>query len=268
MHLKERELRKKYRYTKLSYVFDIYCEFEYRVNSTEEEYEGLKTGEVRFDYATWERRLEYSHKQMIRAIKELVNEGYIIQTFKGKKGESSKYFLTRFEEQKKEQKENRNKASNNKGSEGFKEQKKEQKRIHTSRYSNQDIKSNIYSDIFNFWNEKEIIVHRSLTTKIEKAIDKALKEYTVEEIKQAIDNYNTVIKDNEYFFDYKWTLIEFLTRAKEGIKQISMFLEDGSQWINYQNSKNKNKVIPFNNKKDNKTGSTRAETRKNEVWGG
>ena len=86
MNLKERELRIKYRYTKLSYVFDIYSEFELRVNSTDEEYEGLKTGEVRFDYATWERRLEYSHKQMIRAIKELVNEGYIIQTFKGKKG--------------------------------------------------------------------------------------------------------------------------------------------------------------------------------------
>lgn len=250
MNLKERELRIKYRYTKLSYVFDIYSEFELRVNSTEEEYEGLKTGEVRFDYATWERRLEFSHTQMKRAIKELVNEGYIIQTFKGKKGEGSKYFLTRFRDQNFDQNFDQNKTSNAKGSEGTRDQKRDQKRDHTSIYSNQDIKSNIYSDIFNFWNDKEIIVHRSLTTKIEKAIDKALKEYTVEEIKQAIDNYNTVIKDNEYFFSYKWTLIEFLTRAKGGIKQISMFLEDGSQWINYQNSKNKNKVIPFNNNKE------------------
>lgn len=268
MNLKEHELREKYRYTKLSYVFDIYSEFEHRVNSTEEEYEGLKTGEVRFDYATWERRLEYSHKQMIRAIKELVNEGYIIQTFKGKKGESSKYFLTRFEEQKKEQKENRNKASNAKGSEGFEEQKKEQKRVHTSRYSNQDIKSNIYSDIFNFWNDKGIKRHRSLSISIKQSIDKALKEFTVEEIKQAISNYATILHDETYFFSHIWGLDEFLVKKdKDRIRQLPKFLNDGSQWINYQNSKKQDKdnIIPFNN---NIKTSIKAETIKNEVWGG
>ena len=216
MHISEREIRKKYRYTKLSYVFDIYCEFEYRVNSTEEEYEGLKTGEVRFDYATWERRLEYSHKQMIRAIKELVNEGYIIQTFKGKKGESSKYYLTRCEGQKKEQKENRNKASNDKGSEGFEEQKKEQKRIHTSRYSNQDIKSNIYMDL-TFIDD---------VVKIEK-VKLTQEQYDTLKDKYGESNlHNTIVSLDAYIADgqgkkYKnhyLTLNNWLRKNKEAMK--------------------------------------------------
>ena len=269
MHISEREIRKKYRFTKLSYVFDIYSEFEYRANLTDEEYEGLKTGEVRFDYATWERRLEFSHTQMKRAIKELVNEGYIFQTFKGKKGESSKYFLTRFRDQNFDQNFDQNKTSDIKGSKGTRDQKRDQNFDHTSRYSNQDIKSNIYSDIFNFWNDKGIKKHRSLSIGIKKSIDKALKEFKVEDIKQAISNYETILHDETYYFDYIWGLDQFLVKTdKDRMKQLPQFLNEGSKWINYQNSKKQDNIIPFNNKKDNKTSSTRAETIKNEIWGG
>ncbi|MBD7915225.1 hypothetical protein H9660_08705 [Clostridium sp. Sa3CUN1] len=158
MHIVEREIRKKYRYSNLSYVFDVYMECEYRANLTQEEYEGLQPGEFRFDYESWERRLGISKKQLVRAIKELtVNNAVIVQTFKGRKGISSKYFLTRFKEQKKEQ--NEELKGNSKGTEtnlentGFeddggtekgtqKEQNEEQKKVHSSRYNNLDIISN------------------------------------------------------------------------------------------------------------------------------
>lgn len=158
MHIVEREIRKKYRYSNLSYVFDVYMECEYRANLTQEEYEGLQPGEFRFDYESWERRLGISKKQLVRAIKELtVNNAVIVQTFKGRKGISSKYFLTRFKEQKKEQ--NEELKGNSKGTETNlenagveddggtekgtqKEQNEEQKKVHSSRYNNLDIISN------------------------------------------------------------------------------------------------------------------------------
>lgn len=53
----------------------------------------------------YQERLVFSKKQLVRAIKELtINNAVIVQTFKGRKGNCSKYFLTRFEEQNKEQK--------------------------------------------------------------------------------------------------------------------------------------------------------------------
>ena len=76
MNIKERELYKKYRYSKLSYVFDIYCEFEYRANLTGE------NKEVDFSYTTWKERLGYSRKQIQRALKELEAEGFIKWVYK------------------------------------------------------------------------------------------------------------------------------------------------------------------------------------------
>ncbi|RKI45877.1 hypothetical protein D7V67_15400, partial [Clostridium paraputrificum] len=158
MNLTELGIRKKYRYSNLSYVFDVYMECEYRANLTQEEYDGLLPGEFRFDYESWERRLGISKKQLVRAIKELtINNVVIVQTFKGRKGVSSKYFLTRFEEQKKEQ--NKELKGNLKGTEinlentefegdggtekgTQKEQNEEQKKVHSSQHNNLNIISN------------------------------------------------------------------------------------------------------------------------------
>ena len=49
--------------------------------------------------------------------------------------------------------------------------------------------------------------------------------YSVKELKQAIDNYNMVVKSEDYFFTYdNWSLNEFFTRA-EG-EQVEKFLEN------------------------------------------
>lgn len=89
--------------------------------------------------------------------------------------------------------------------------------------------SNSISNIFDYWNSKEIIKHKELKEDIVKSIEKCLKTYTEEQIKTYIDRYNMVIKDTNYFFDYKWTLKEFLSR-KDGI---SSFTEEGSKWMSY-----------------------------------
>lgn len=89
--------------------------------------------------------------------------------------------------------------------------------------------SNSISNIFYYWNDKNIIKHREISTDTEKEITKALKKYSEEQILCYIDRYAKVLKDENYFFSYKWTLSQFLSR-KDGI---SSFTDEGSKWVNY-----------------------------------
>ena len=210
MNLIEREIRKKYRYSNLSYVFDFYMECEYRANHTQEEYDGLAPGEFRFDYKTWERRLGISKKQLIRAIKELAdNNAVITQTFKGKKGVSSKYFLTRFEEQKKEQ--NKELERIRKGTEtrlentglevcegtekeNEREQNEEQKKVHSSIYNNlYIISNNIYSanDYEEVW---KLYPNKRGKAKAIISIGKILKSISKDELLRCIERYKADVE--------------------------------------------------------------------------
>lgn len=96
--------------------------------------------------------------------------------------------------------------------------------------------NNIYSQIYEHWNDKQIKVHKKLSTNIKKSIDKALKEYTLDEIVTAIDNYEKIYKD-DYYYTWTWSLEKFL---KQG-NGISRFMVDGDLFINYSNYKSKNK---------------------------
>ena len=208
MHIVEREIREKYRYSNLSYIFDVYMECEYRANLTQEEYEGLSPGEFRFDYESWSRRLGFSKKQMERAIKELTTESKVIeQKARGHKGTCSKYYLTRFQENNKEH----NKESNrrtinventtiNKDRGEQKECRKEHKKEHSSRYSNQDIVSNnIYSA-----NAEQFAQHiwslypKKKGKKIAiESIKNILKKYSVEELELCVSRYATEVRLTE-----------------------------------------------------------------------
>lgn len=93
--------------------------------------------------------------------------------------------------------------------------------------------SNSISNIFNHWNSKNIIKHKELTNERAQAIEKALKKYSEEDIKKFIDRYDMVIKDKHYFFDYKWTLEDFLNRRFG----MATFKDEGSKWVSYNNQK-------------------------------
>lgn len=93
--------------------------------------------------------------------------------------------------------------------------------------------------IFNHWNSKEIVKHRELTKPLKDEIKKKIKELGFDNIILGIDHYAEILQDKKYFFNYAWSLIDFLKR-KNGI---TSFLEEGSQWQSYvkQSSKFKNK---------------------------
>lgn len=78
-----------------------------------------------------------------------------------------------------------------------------------------DNSKEIYIVLFEYWNSKQIIVHKKLTEKMITKISGTLKNYSPDEIKTAIDNYTTVTKGDEYYWTYKWTLEDFLQRGME-----------------------------------------------------
>lgn len=83
--------------------------------------------------------------------------------------------------------------------------------------------------VFEHWNSKNIIKHREITEEIGKVIAKSLGKFTEEEIIKCIDRYAEVLA-SEYFWNYKWSLRDFLSR-KNGI---SSFTDEGSIWASYQ----------------------------------
>ncbi len=93
--------------------------------------------------------------------------------------------------------------------------------------------------ILTYWNQKNIIVHKP-SAKINATIKKALKTFTEEQIKLYIDRYVKMVNDPNYYFDYKWTLEEFLTR-KKGIYD---FADDGVKWVNYMQDQDKRSFKP------------------------
>ena len=73
----------------------------------------------------------------------------------------------------------------------------------------------IHSILFYLWNEQQIFVHKKLTDDMKWAIDKASKEHSQEDISQAIKNYAEILKGEQYYFKYTWTLKDFLKRGLE-----------------------------------------------------
>jgi uncharacterized protein with ATP-grasp and redox domains len=88
---------------------------------------------------------------------------------------------------------------------------------------NKDIKN-----IFDCWNSLGIIKHREIG-KFRNHISARLKHYTVDEVTEAMTNYSIIIGSSDYFFDYRWTLKEFLLRG------IDKFLTENDPFNRYKN---------------------------------
>lgn len=108
------------------------------------------------------------------------------------------------------------------------------------------IRLNIYSH----FNSKNIIVHRQLNSKISNAINKALKDYSHEEIISAIDHYSEIFH-SDFYYEHKWSLDKFLKQDNG----ISRFTDEGDIWNSYLSKKGINNQDEIINKKDNDENS-------------
>lgn len=99
-------------------------------------------------------------------------------------------------------------------------------------------KEYIYS-IFNYWNEKNIMKHRKTNGTMRSNINGRLGEYSEEEIKKAIDNYNEVLCGNDYFWTHKWSLQDFMKP-----NNLVKFVDESKPLENYKkNQKKPRKVV-------------------------
>ncbi len=82
---------------------------------------------------------------------------------------------------------------------------------------NKNINKNthIYTEVMGRWNSHGIINHRELTQMMEGKINARLANYSLPEILQTIDNYAKILGDQNCYFKYKWTLVDFLQRGFE-----------------------------------------------------
>lgn len=108
--------------------------------------------------------------------------------------------------------------------------------------------------VFNFWNSLEIIQHRDIK-KSEGAIKTKLENYTLDEIKESMQNYRDVLVGDKYFWEYKWELKEFLNRG------IDKFLTQNKPFENFL-SKNNNGY-----RQETKTGTRTEHVEKTGKYG-
>lgn len=91
--------------------------------------------------------------------------------------------------------------------------------------------------LFNHYLSKNIIVHHKLTDPMKRAISARLKDYSYEQLVQAIDNYATVYFGNEYWFTHKYGLADLMRD-----KDVRRFIDDADPLTNHL--KDKSKVAP------------------------
>lgn len=183
-----------------------------------------------------DKRLNLTTKKVRTILKNLLRDGYITDVCKGSKGKPSIIKIGAIKGQLMG-----NYKANKMAQPSHLKEIKGNKGATNGQLMGNPIKEKEKESIYSHWNSKKIIVHKKMTSEIVKAIDKALRSYSVNEIIHAIDVYSEILQ-SDYYFNYKWGLKDFLNRNNG----ISTFMEDGSNNVNYKEWKEKNK--PKNSK--------------------
>lgn len=104
------------------------------------------------------------------------------------------------------------------------------------------------TSIYNHWNKKNIIIHKSIDPFIS-SIQIALKKYSEEDIKTAIENYSYILNSDKYFYKYRFTLNKFLTISAK-TNHIEEFLDLKIAKNNYKGGNINGKSKRDNQKSD------------------
>jgi len=101
-----------------------------------------------------------------------------------------------------------------------------------SNNTNKTNKKEVYTRVFDFWNKQNVIKHRKLHEKDIARINGALTEFTEQEILEGIRNYANILCSDRYYFNYKWTLRDFLMRG------LRKFVSAAQPFGNYAKDRN------------------------------
>lgn len=97
-----------------------------------------------------------------------------------------------------------------------------------SKHINKYLSENM--EIIEYWNSKKIQVHsdKTIEMKFKKKHADLIEAYEKDTVKKAIDNYAAILKGKDYFYSYKYSLWEFLTR------KIDQFIDSAEPFSKYK----------------------------------
>jgi len=98
-----------------------------------------------------------------------------------------------------------------------------------------DIDKEYIYTLFNYWNEKEIIKHRKMNQAMQSHINARLEEYSIDELKKAIDNYSTILQSDNYYWTHKWSLQDFMKP-----NNVARFVDESEPLSNFKSNKTTN----------------------------
>lgn len=88
-------------------------------------------------------------------------------------------------------------------------------------------------ELFNYYLSKDIIQHKKMTNHMRSKARTALKEHSLEQLKEVIDNYAEVYRSDNYFFTTKYTFVDIL-RPKD-VLQFSAESEPFEKFKSFEN---------------------------------
>ncbi|WP_244445103.1 replication protein [Oceanobacillus jeddahense] len=106
--------------------------------------------------------------------------------------------------------------------------------------------------LFEHYLSKNIIQHKKITGPMKTAVNARLKDYTYEQLVQAIDNYATVLKSDVHFFSHKYTFADLMRD-----KDVRRFIDDAEPLNNFAKRGANYNAAPWNsNTGSNGTGES------------
>lgn len=86
-------------------------------------------------------------------------------------------------------------------------------------------------ELFDYWNSKKLRVHRAFQSHYVERFSKLIQNYSIEQIKHIIDNYEKIVHDKTYYWTYIWDLQDFIDPREQ---RFLRFADDGQEWLNFK----------------------------------
>lgn len=89
-------------------------------------------------------------------------------------------------------------------------------------------------ELFNYYLSKDIVQHQKFTSFMRSKAKTALREHSIEDLKEVIDNYVAVVESDDHFFNTKYTFVDILRP-----KDITQFSTEANPFEKFKSFDNK-----------------------------